>query len=355
MEIIIKEGIKNIRHNAFNGCTAMTAITIPNSVENIDANAFCACKGLTEIVIPSSVKSIGSYAFAFCANLKNVIIGENVETIGWDAFACCPNLTSVTFLNRNAKISNFPHLHYLPKEKLTVHGYTGSVAEKFAKEYGYTFTPLEDESELQQSTTVVELCPSCGTEIEMRWNVKTDGFKAFCPVCGNRLMLCDECMHRTGECHCDCDYDSETDSCRFNPKEKVQLTIAADNNKPALKVGDICIYCFDGSENKSKSVVEIVKILDNSRGIAEIKFHKVIVDDSGNGLFEYLLQTGKTMNAGLKYLKKIDNLNYDGKSIPCPDCGKEIVIEYDRAECSDCGWSASDAELDEIMPDGSDD
>ena len=35
---------------------------------------------------------------------------------------------------------------------------------------------------------VTEVCPYCESEIEMRWNVKEQGYKAVCPVCGNRLM-----------------------------------------------------------------------------------------------------------------------------------------------------------------------
>lgn len=66
----------------------------------------------------------------------------------------------------------------------------------------------------QRTYIVTELCPHCENEIEMRWDTDTLGFKAFCPVCGQRLMLCDECQHSgTG----DCDYCSETDSCRYNP------------------------------------------------------------------------------------------------------------------------------------------
>lgn len=64
---------------------------------------------------------------------------------------------------------------------------------------------------------VTELCPHCNTEVEMRWDVERDGFKAYCPYCGKRLMLCDECLHRgNGEFHDDCNYDTKTDSCRFN-------------------------------------------------------------------------------------------------------------------------------------------
>lgn len=61
---------------------------------------------------------------------------------------------------------------------------------------------------------VTELCPHCQSEIEMQWNTDTDGFKAFCPVCGKRLMLCDECLH--SETVGGCDYDAVTDSCKHN-------------------------------------------------------------------------------------------------------------------------------------------
>ena len=68
--------------------------------------------------------------------------------------------------------------------------------------------------------------------------------------------------------------------------------------------GDICIYGF-GHENKSRAIVEIVKILSDERGVAEVKFHKVVVDDTGNGFFNYLLKSGMTMNASFQYLKNI--------------------------------------------------
>ncbi len=69
------------------------------------------------------------------------------------------------------------------------------------------------------------------------------------------------------------------------------------------KVGDICTYSYD-NDNKSLSIVKIVRILDDSRG-AEVQFLDVVVDDSGNDYFTYLLQTGKTMNVSFKYLKTI--------------------------------------------------
>lgn len=65
--------------------------------------------------------------------------------------------------------------------------------------------------------------------------------------------------------------------------------------------GLLCFYSFD-NENKSKALVEIVRVLDDSRGVAEVKFRRVFVDDTGNGFFNYLYRTGGTMKASLKYL-----------------------------------------------------
>lgn len=70
----------------------------------------------------------------------------------------------------------------------------------------------------KRAFTVTEVCPHCENEIEMRWSVEAQGYKAICPVCGGRLMLCDECLHaEDGGC---CNYDSETDSCKYNPANK---------------------------------------------------------------------------------------------------------------------------------------
>lgn len=71
----------------------------------------------------------------------------------------------------------------------------------------------ENQAVSDRTYTVTEVCPHCDSEIEMRWDTDTQGFKAFCPVCGKRLMLCDECRH--AGCG-PCDYDSQSDTCKFN-------------------------------------------------------------------------------------------------------------------------------------------
>ena len=58
---------------------------IPNSVESIGSNAFEGCTGLTSIVIPDSdnVTKIYDSAFANCTGLEEVILGNHVERIGY--------------------------------------------------------------------------------------------------------------------------------------------------------------------------------------------------------------------------------------------------------------------------------
>ena len=91
----IKEGTKWIGTMAFEGCTCLTSLTIPNSIINIGHRAFDGCSDLTSVTIGDCVTYIGGYAFSDCRSLTSVIIPNSVTSIGRDAFGGCSNLTSV--------------------------------------------------------------------------------------------------------------------------------------------------------------------------------------------------------------------------------------------------------------------
>ena len=69
---------------------------------------------------------------------------------------------------------------------------------------------------------VVEYCSNCENEVELLWDVELDGYKTYCPYCGKRLMLCDMCQHDKDDNYTDnCDYCTETDTCKYNKKEGI--------------------------------------------------------------------------------------------------------------------------------------
>ena len=103
--LVIPNSVTSIGVDAFQGCD-MTSVTIGNSVTNIGVRAFATCTSLTSVTIPNSVTSIGDRAFQDCTSLTSVIIPNSVTSIVSEAFSRCSGLTSVTIGNSVTSIGN---------------------------------------------------------------------------------------------------------------------------------------------------------------------------------------------------------------------------------------------------------
>ena len=172
--IEIPVSVTSIGNKVFMGCYELTGIKIPTSVTSIGDSAFWNCHCIKNVEIPASVKSIGSSPFIGCQELSSIIVSpENatynsndncnaiietktnkliqgckdtkiptsVTSIGDSAFAYCSELTSIEIPK---SITSIGKAAFDQSGLKTIYGYTGSYAEAYAKENGYTFKAIEE-------------------------------------------------------------------------------------------------------------------------------------------------------------------------------------------------------------------
>ena len=123
-DVEIPESVVSIRAEAFGGCEGLANVEIPRNVMYIDVTAFGFCYRFTvdpanavyssrnglllskdgrtlvrgvygDVEIPSSVTKIGDSAFDGCPLLESVTIPDGVLDIGAHAFCCCDGLENI--------------------------------------------------------------------------------------------------------------------------------------------------------------------------------------------------------------------------------------------------------------------
>lgn len=78
--------------SAFNMCSSITKILIPNSVKTIGTECFCKCIALKSITLSNSFNTLESRTFKECSVLESIIIPDelsipdSVECIGSKCF-----------------------------------------------------------------------------------------------------------------------------------------------------------------------------------------------------------------------------------------------------------------------------
>ena len=99
--VTIGTGLKAIPSRTFAG-TPINRITIPGNVETIGSDAFNSCSHLTQLTIEEGVVNINSGAFRACSTLEKVVIPNTVKTISDNAFKNCVEMEELT-LGSNVK------------------------------------------------------------------------------------------------------------------------------------------------------------------------------------------------------------------------------------------------------------
>jgi hypothetical protein len=80
----------------FEGCTALTSVTLPSSLEQIPPSAFKDCVSLKRITLPASLWNLGMGAFQGCTALAEIKLPSRLSYLEDGAFEGCAALTEMT-------------------------------------------------------------------------------------------------------------------------------------------------------------------------------------------------------------------------------------------------------------------
>jgi len=80
--IIIEPGTKLIAGDAFDECSNLIRVSLPEGLTSIGDSAFAYCYNLNSINLPESLTSIGAGAFSQCSSLINLNLPEGLTSLG---------------------------------------------------------------------------------------------------------------------------------------------------------------------------------------------------------------------------------------------------------------------------------
>lgn len=88
--------VTSIGAEAFEFCSEITSVSLPEGLTYIGFAAFADCSSLTDVWLPNSITYIGDFAFEYCGGLKEVRLGRDLKQVGMYAFDHCDGLRSLT-------------------------------------------------------------------------------------------------------------------------------------------------------------------------------------------------------------------------------------------------------------------
>ena len=215
--ITLSENLTSIGYYAFENCSTITSVNIPESVTTINGNAFLGCSNLISITIPknSQLMSIGNSAFYNCSSLTAITLPEGVTSIGDYAFRSCSSLTSITCKAVTPPTIGNSNTFYNVDKSIPVYVPAGSVNTYKAADYWKEFTNI------QTIPTNDIASGTCGDNLT--WKLTEDG----------ELII-----EGTGEMY---DYSQNTVLWRNYTTSITKVTI----KNGVTSIGDLAFFCCE--------------------------------------------------------------------------------------------------------------
>lgn len=91
------KNIKTIGDYAFEGCTELTGIELPEALEYIGSGAFYRCESMEKVLFNRKLDTIGRNAFALCKGLTSLQFPDSLAKIDESAFESCTSLSEISF------------------------------------------------------------------------------------------------------------------------------------------------------------------------------------------------------------------------------------------------------------------
>ena len=148
----------------------ITNLVIPDDITVIKPYVFWGCSGLTSVNIHNSVTEIGKFAFYYCSGLTSVDIPNSVTTIGHSAFADCTGLTSVTIPNSVTSIGDGAFYNCRGLTSVTIPNSVTSIGDG-------AFSGC---TSLTSVTSLADVPPTCGEEVFLK--VDTENCPLYVPI-----------------------------------------------------------------------------------------------------------------------------------------------------------------------------
>lgn len=173
------EGVKvtSIGTNAFKDNSNIKSVKLSDSIEIINNSAFENCSSLEAINIPESITKIKDRAFKDCSALNEVSLKENLESIGYNAFDGCTSLVTIYIPASVIMIENNAFDNCSSLEEINV----SEDSRSYSSRNGILYSAKQDKEDKEDAYINLLKCPGGykSGNVEISFDVNYIRFGAF--------------------------------------------------------------------------------------------------------------------------------------------------------------------------------